>query len=656
MPVNLDRRLLPALLSAALAVAWAVGVARADAPPTLASGDQTLAFVAGPGGMTPAVSGGGATVAATDAAVAYVVGAGGGSAGRVAAGYATLRAVGTGATLTLVHVAPDGATVDGLDDDAGRVVDARLRYASLGVRRDPPEGGRPGGIGVRLRFPGTEGEQTRIEGYRRERRSAERLHPLVVGARQSCRFRVDLRHAGSFADQMRFAWRSAWAEADPPVAGTDVAATCRASIDALAFYHDAQDGGPVRDGAIDGGAGDWGVIAGTPFAVRVPAGTVRNASWQMGFVGQQLPCASHLIDEGLRRGDDAMVLKGEQVADFWARESLSPAGVPRTWFDLRPRHFRDYKTYLRVATDGTSGLLRAWQLERAAGRDRPAWLAYCRAVGDWLLSAQADDGSFARSYDFDGRPVEESRTSTLHPVRLLVDLSCATGDARYRVAAVRAAEWSLAANADGATYVGGTPDNPDVKDKEAGWIAFDSYLALFDVTGDPRWLGAAEDAATFAETWVYGWSPPIPSDAAKVTVPPVGTLAGANLIAAGHSGADNFLACAALGYLRLWVYTGDAHWADVATLLQRNSAQFVDVGGSLGYGHEGLLIEAFGISVARGRSVASWLPWCTSAIVEPMARCREAFGTNDVTDARARPIGDLRAANRAFAATRGFGP
>ena len=57
-------------------------------------------------------------------------------------------------------------------------------------------------------------------------------------------------------------------------------------------------------------------------------------------------------------------------------------------------------------------------------------------------------------------------------------------------------------------YVGGTPDNPNVMDKEAGMMALDAFLSLFDMTRDPRWLTAATQAAHYSETWVYCWGIP----------------------------------------------------------------------------------------------------------------------------------------------------
>lgn len=519
-----------------------------------------------------------------------------------------------GTTLTLEHLAPDGATIGG-DDDLKRVVDDRLRFGSLGVRRTNEA------VRLVFRFPGSEGEQTGIFGYKPDLRTVERLHPIKAGATQRYTLRLSLDTRPSFPAQMTSAWRRAFASAKPAIISANIQAVYDASISVLDHYWYQQ-----------------GDVAGIPFGVSLPEGEVKDPSLQMGFVGQQLPCASYLIDEGLRSNRPELVEKGEAIVDFWVKNSINEHGVPRTWFDLTPEpRWRNYNTFLRVATDGTSGMLRAWRIERVAGREKPAWLAFVQRVGDWLLSIQNEDGSFYREWKFDGTPASKSKTSTLHPVRLLVDLSCATGERKYRDAALRAAEFALKANASGAAYVGGTPDNPDVVDKEAGWIAMDSCLALYDVTREKKWLSAALDAAAFTETWIYGWNVPLPSDKENVGVPRVETFAGANLIATGHSGADNFLAFASFAYARLWIYTGDEHWLDIARLLQHNSAQFIETGkgdNALGYAMPGLQVEAFSLAVNRGHSVRIWLPWLTSATLEPMARMREAFGVIDVNALR----------------------
>ena len=542
----------------------------------------------------------------------------------------TVRSPRSGWAVTLEHQEVDGAIAPG-DGEPGRLIDARLQYGALGVRRGD------GPLRAVLCFPGTEGEQSGIGGYKRQLKVVERLHPLTVGATQHYVACVRLTRADRFAAQMRTSWRAAFADARPRVVAADQAAVFAASIACLDFY-----------------GRDYNGVPGFPFAVTLPGGEVRDVSMQIGFVGQQAPCGWYLLDEGLRRGDAALAKKGERILDFWAENSLTPEGLPRTWYDVGPEpHWRDYHTFLRIATDGATGVLGGWNAGRRGGLDKPAWLAFCRKFGDWLLAAQNGDGSFYREFTFDGEPATRSKTSTLHPVRFLVDLSAATGDARYRAAAVRAGEYGRAAVGDAAAYVGGTADNPDVTDKEAGWIAFDSFLALYDVTQDRRWLAAAADAATFTETWLYCWDVPLPAEGLQV--PRFQTAGAASLIALGHSGADVFLAFAPLSYYRLSLYTGDAHFAEVARLLANNPKQLVDVGGSLGYGQEGLLVEAMSLAVGRGRSVGAWLPWGTSAVIDPMVRTRDIFGTIDLAAVEAMPAEQRDRLHGEYARTRGFG-
>jgi len=41
-----------------------------------------------------------------------------------------------------------------------------------------------------------------------------------------------------------------------------------------------------------------------------------------------------------------------------------------------------------------------------------------------------------------------------------------------------------------------------VVDKEAGAVSLDAYLALYEATGDERWLRRAVAVADYAETWI----------------------------------------------------------------------------------------------------------------------------------------------------------
>jgi hypothetical protein len=548
----------------------------------------------------------------------------------------------SGNTVTLVHISPDGSTC--LNDyAAGRVIDGRIQVASLGVRwqQNPA---------VEFCYPATEGERTylrpRTPGGSRNAAPAkcwaERFHPVQSGVKHSYTILINLGVEPDFPRAMRQAWQMAFANLHPPVAKADIPACYEASIKLISDWSRSYPGGS----------------AGLPFRLKLPGGELegdQHVNFQMGFVGQQLPLAYHLLRYGLQNHHEEIIRKGEAMVDFWAANSPMPSGLPRTWFDVYPQpHWRNYNTFLRVASDGMVGALMAWDVMQSAGRPKPEWLKFCRGYGDWLIQHQKADGSWYREYDWNSQAVNQGKQNTTHPIRFLVDLSLATGDKKYLLAAQRAGEWSYRNVHEAFAYVGGTADNPNVMDKEAGFLAMDAFLALHDATGEQRWLAAAAQAGDFAETWVYSWNVPIPAEDASATYPKGCTTTGFSLIATGHSGADLFMAAAPFFYYRLYLETGDAHYADMARQLLYDTKQAMDINGSLGYGHTGLCTEALSLAPPRGHGVNTWLPWLTWAMIEPIARLQDAYGMMDAPAATGEPLAGLRAKDREFGRTRGL--
>ena len=519
----------------------------------------------------------------------------------------------SGASLTVAALRPTPTT--GVDEHTGNwLVNASLQYGSLGVHKRPD--GTPT---VGFLFPGSEGEVNYI---RRKQPWVRRSHPVRPGVVHRYTLLLRLGKSADFAAAMADSWRAVFRRFDPPVADeVDVARVLSAGQELLASY--ARPYGP--------GAG----VMGLPFKCKLPGGEVDAVSYQMGFVGQQLPAAYQLIRHGLRTGRRDYVEKGSAMVDFWAARSMTPAGVPKTWYDVTPPTFRDYPTYLRVASDGMEGALDAWRVMRDSGQDRPAWLAFCRRYGDWLALVQNADGSFFRAYGFDGKPVHRGKFNTTNPIRFLVMLHAATGDEKYLKAATRAGEWCQQNVTAEFMYVGGTPDNDNTIDKEAGVMALYAYLALHDATGEKRWLNAAVAAAEFAETWLYCWRFPVASRNPGIAkYGPVGQ----SLIATGHSGADVFLAYGACDFYRLYLFTDDPHFLRIAELLLKNTKLTTDWSGALGYARRGLVEEAGSFALQTYRGVGVWLPWCTVAEIEPIARLQDRFGRVEIRDIERLPL------------------
>jgi len=374
----------------------------------------------------------------------------------------------------------------------------------------------------------------------------------------------------------------------------------------------------------------------------------------MGFVGQQIAAAHHLINFGVATGRRPLALKGEAIIDWWVKNSPTKSGLPRTWFDVNPNRWRNYDTFLRIASDGMVGLMRAWSIMEGNGHHKPEWLAYCEDFGDWLVKNQNPDGSFYRQYDFDGRPVQLTKFNTTHPVMFLVDLYASTQNPKYLDAAIRAGNFSVENIHPTFRYVGGTPDNPDVIDKEAGLIAIDAFLALYDVTNDKKWLDCAVQAATYSETWMYCWNIPMPAGDSSSFFPKGRSTVGMSIIATGHSGADTFMSYYSFQYYRLYLYTDDAHFLDISKMLLYGTKQLSDYDGSLHYAHSGLQTEAMTVAIPRGHGIKLWLPWLTVATIDPLVQLKSAFGTMRIEDIEQLPISKRREMNKEFGRTRGL--
>lgn len=523
-----------------------------------------------------------------------------------------------GSSIAVLDARPDGATTeaDADDDTLSTVVDEGLRFGALGVlERDDQSV-------LAFRFPGSEGEMTyrgrtfpdgQVRAWRR------RYHPMKAGLTQEYEVRIRLGSGADFADDATRAWRWAWSVLKPAVAEQDIPAARASLFGQLAST--------VVEGP--GGTGIPHFLDATNGLPAVPAHAGLTHAL-MGFTGRNTDCAFYFI----RESDSVSGELGERyrrigtaMLDSMVRiPSSPPAGEG---FDMltgavvpsAPHNARNDLVRLRGVSEGAKSVFRAWSYERKHSRSHPEWLAWAISLTDWLLSHQRPDGSLPREW-LEGTDdvVDGSGYSTYNAVPLFTEAFRATGSGSYLEAAVRAGEYLWTSGHQEFVFVGGTVDNPDVVDKEAGTISLEAYLALFETTGDARWLARAEVAARFSETWIVLWNIPMaPGPRAagrawKIDVPTVG----AQLIASGHSLIDQYMAFDVASFAKLYTYTGERHYFDVARLLLHNTKTMLALPGRLyDLAGAGWQQEHWSFAPARGDGLhRGWLPWVTCSQIE----------------------------------------
>lgn len=513
-----------------------------------------------------------------------------------------------GSSIAVLNPAPNGATTASEGNDFAHEprADARFLFGAIGAQEDQQ------GLQLGFRFPGSEGQIS----YGRKSSSTatahaewrRRYHPVKDGFAHRYEVAFNLNRAASFNEFMADSWRWAWTTLKPRVNPQDLGAVWHHVVDVIADS-----------------TWEYDDRAGTQIVRPAVAGLKEREDPKaiMGFIGYALGSAEMMLaasnDDRTERGVELRRKAEKSIASFLRIPMAPPAGeglfLKTGGYATSQGGLKtDHEIFLRCFTDDMKSLMRAYEDEKRAGRPRPEWLAWVRKFADWLLTQEQPNGGFIRSWmPRTAKVVSDSPTGSFMVVPFFAQLYRLTGQQQYLDAAVRTADFAWSQGQSAGRFVGGTIDNPDVIDKEAATISLEGYLALYDITKDPRWLEHAKAAAAMAETWMYIWNVPMPVDSPadqlqwKRGVPTTGL----QLIATGHSLVDAYMAFDVASFARLYRLTGDRHYLEVATILLHNTKAMIELPGKpLGLRGPGWQQEHYCFSLPRGVGRHQlWLPW-----------------------------------------------
>ncbi|MFE4950144.1 hypothetical protein ACFQ9V_08535 [Leifsonia sp. NPDC056665] len=529
-----------------------------------------------------------------------------------------------GRWVAVAHLDPTGGTIaaDGADVQGDRLVDARLRFGSLGAS----SAGDDDGVELGFWYPGTEGEYTYESGglpLRQLHRPRERYHPLTDGLVQTYTVEFRAGHAATVFELHSELTQWMWDELRPRIEPVAVEDYLAATVDVLASQVQQRSG--VAGVALESDPTIGRPLPGSSAAV-------------MGFVGANTDAGAALLQAAARGiGADPARYRslGTAILDAFAALPANPAGGEG--FDLDTGSVTTYRTldgrpavFLRAIAEGWSAALRGYRIEAARGDEHLAWPAWAQAGAEWLLTQQRPDGHFPRAWGLDGGVLQDSTTSSALAVRFLLEVAAAFDDARFFSAALAAAEASWRDAGSSGTSAGATLDNPDVVDKEASTMALEAYLATHLATGSPDWLERAREAAIVAETWIHLWDIPmaVDGDDASTHWKRGRPTTGMQLITSGVTMSDGFLQVNAAAFALLGDLTGERHWIDVARLVHHGSKAMLAVPGrTFDLAGPGWQQEHWGFSTNRGRGLnRSWLPWTAVATIDGVFRLLDLPG------------------------------
>jgi hypothetical protein len=517
----------------------------------------------------------------------------------------------SGTSITMLDPTPNGeSTVAETKLLKDIMTDARFQFGAFGVWK---ENNNP--IEFGFKFPAT----TNIFGFgpgaSAKTRWIRRFHPIAKGVVHSYNISFRIGLEDKFRDVTKNSWRWAWSTLKPATTKIDVEQMRKNLMDHLA----------AQANTIDGRTG-------IPFAVATF--DTNKVQWNstmtgMGFVSKNIECANQLLYESDRdsteRGKNMRRIGLSIISSMV--HALSKIPLEATGYDLATGkpwtgdHQEWLAPWLRNATEDMRVIIQVYRRERVHGILHPEWFNWVKSYVDWLILQQRNDGSFPRRWKTGSSEVAEATGTTSYcPVPLLIMMSEETGNAKYEESAISAAEYVWTNFGTRGLYVGGASDNPNITDKEAGMLSMEAFLSLYDFTKDTKWLARAKAAADYTESWMWIWNLPMPVDADnahlhwKKGVPTIG-LQGISALGAG--GTDEYLDWAVPSYAKLFKYTNDEHYLDVARILLHDTKSMVAIPGRLyDMKGSGWQQENFRMGPGySGRGVGGhrfWLPWISA--------------------------------------------
>ena len=337
-----------------------------------------------------------------------------------------------------------------------------------------------------------------------------------------------------------------------------------------------------------------------------------NGRFGLSWVGQSASMANAMIYHYLMTGDRESLEMGIGAHDAWLKYGRRECGLldasidygewrrmqypsdyqPDPW-KLGEAQFEDHKAYggrkfrrdengvieLQIDACNNGGAaenyFEAYDLARKAGIDKPEYLDAAYGILDFALGQQSEEGRYAKNWRYDGTVISSDGTIGCFLVLPMLMAYERSGDEKYYESAVRAFDYYYGAlERDGFTTAGAL--DTYCIDKESSSPLLRDALALYDITGEQKYVVAAENIADYLCTWLMHYTIRYPE--ASVLGKMGYDTFGSTSVSTAHQALDQYALRDVISFLHLSEITGKVQYREKAMVFYANACQCISDG------------------------------------------------------------------------------
>lgn len=301
--------------------------------------------------------------------------------------------------------------------------------------------------------------------------------------------------------------------------------------------------------------------------------------WQIGWTGGMISTLPLLM-----AGNDSSQERVWRNFNWLFNGGISPSdyfydsgekGVYWYGGDIRKPHTANWHL-VRKSGDGLFYILQQFDLFDRAKKPIPQhWLSQTQGVADAFVKTYQkfnQTGNFVDSKTGDVI-VGGSTSGAIVPAALVRAYKRFNKDEYLTVAESLAQKYYTEFVEKGYTC-GGPGDAMQNPDSESNYSLIESYMALYDETGKPRYLQMAKDAANLFSTWVMAYNYKFPESSlfGKIGIKSQGAV-GANT--QNKHGAPAICTFSGVGLLKLYRATGNEFYLELLQDITHNMPQYM---------------------------------------------------------------------------------